>query len=82
MNEFSLGDGKGKPPWCRNTAEGAEVALKELNIAPVRGGRDRDHKIIHVGDHNALGDHGVQWRNINNEEEGRDGGALGGTHRN
>jgi len=59
VNEFSLGDREGETPGCRNPAERTEVTLKELNSASVRGGRDRDHKIIHVGDHNALGDHRV-----------------------
>ena len=54
MNELSLGDGEGKASRCRDTAERAVVALKELNVASVRGGRDRDNKIIHVGDHNAF----------------------------
>ena len=54
MNELSFGDGEGKAPGCRDTAERAVVALEELNVASVGGGRDRDHEIIHIGDHNAL----------------------------
>jgi len=59
VNELSLGDGEGKAPGCRDTAERVVLALKELNVASVRGERDRDHEIIHVGDHNAFRDHGV-----------------------
>jgi len=80
VNELSLRDGKGKAPGCRDTAERALLALKELNVTSMRGGRDCDYEIIHVGDHNALRYHRMQWRNIYNKEEGRDGGALGGTH--
>ena len=59
MNKFSLGDGKGKAPGRHDPAEGAEVALKELNVTSVRGGRYRDHEVIHVGNHDAFGDHRV-----------------------
>jgi len=48
------GDGEGKAPGCRDPAEGAVVALKELNVASVGGGGDCDHEIVHIGDHNAL----------------------------
>jgi len=80
VNELSLGDGEGKAPGCHDTAERAVLALKELNVASVRGGRDSDHEIVNVGDYNALRYHRVQWRNLYNKEEGGDGGALGGTH--
>ena len=59
MNELSLGDREGKAPGCRDTAESAVVALKELNVASMRGGRDRDYEVIHIGDHNALRYHRV-----------------------
>jgi len=59
VNELSLGDGEGKAPGCRNAPERAVLALKELNVASVRGGRDRDHEAIYVGDHNAFRDHWV-----------------------
>jgi len=54
VNELSFGDGEGKPPGRRDTAERAVVALEELNVASVRGGRNRDHEIVHIGDHNTL----------------------------
>ena len=57
MNEFRLGNGKGKTSGRRNATHGAQVFLKELNIASVRRGGDRDHQIIHIGEHYALGDH-------------------------
>jgi len=59
VDELILGDREGKAPERRATAERAVVALKELNVASVSGGGDRDHKVIHVGDHNSFGDHGV-----------------------
>ena len=80
MYELSLGDGKGEAPGCRDTAERAVLALEELNVAPVGGGRDGDHEIVHVGDYNTLRYHWVQWRDMYNKEEGGDGGALGGAH--
>ena len=80
MYELSLGDGEGEAHGCRNTAKRAVMALEELNVASVGGGRDRDHEIIHVRDYNTLGYHWVERRNINNKEEGGDGGALRGTY--
>ena len=80
MNELSLGDGKGKAPWCRDTAEGAVMTREELNVASMRGGGDRDYEIVHVGDHNALRNHRMQWRNIYHKEEGGNWRALGGTY--
>jgi len=76
VNELSLGDREGEASGCRDTAERAVVALKELDVASMRGGRDCDHEIIHIGDYNAFRDHGVKWRNVYNEEEGR--GSPGG----
>jgi len=35
VDEFCLGNRKGETPRCRDEALGAEVALKELNIASV-----------------------------------------------
>ena len=59
MDELGLRNREGKASGCSHTAQGAEVVLKELNIAPVGGGRDCDHKVVHVGDNDALGDHWV-----------------------
>jgi len=59
VNELSPRDREGKAPGRRYAAERAVVALKELNVAPMRGGRDRDHEVVHIGDHNAFRDHGV-----------------------
>jgi len=53
VNELSLGNGEGRASGCRDTAKRAVVALKELNVASMRGGRDRDYKIVQVGDHDA-----------------------------
>ena len=82
MYELSLGDGEGEAPGCRYTPQRAVLALKELNVSSVGGGGDGDHEIIHVRDYNTLRYHWVKRRNINNKEEGGDGGALRGTHGN
>ena len=80
MYELSFGDGEGEAPGCRDSAERVVLALMVLNVSSVGGGGDGDHEIIHIGDYNTLRYHQVQWRNVHNEEEGRDGGALGGTY--
>jgi len=59
VNKLSLRDREGKALGCRHTTERTVVALKELNVASMRGGRDRDHEVVHVGDHDAFRDHGV-----------------------
>jgi len=59
VNEFSLGDGEVEASGHCNPAKGAVVALKELNVASVGGGGDRDYEIIHIGDYNALRYHRV-----------------------
>ena len=82
MDEFGFRNREGETPGCRNSAQGVEVALKELNIAPVCSGGNCDHKIIHIGDYYAFGNYRVQWGDVDNEEAGRDGGALGGANRN
>jgi len=82
MDKFCLWNGEGEAPGRSRTAQGAEVVLEQLNIASVRGGRDSDHEIVHVGKHDTLGDLGVQGRNVNDEKKGRNGRALGGTNRN
>ena len=41
-----------------------------------------DHKVINVGEDQALGDGGVEGGDIDNEQEWRDGGALRSAHRN
>ena len=59
MDELCLGNGEGETPGRRNVTQGAEVALKKLNIASLRRGRNRDHEIIHIGDYYDVGDHRV-----------------------
>ena len=57
MHEFCLGNGKGETSGRRDASQGPEVALKELNIASVGTGGNRDREMIHIGDNYALGDH-------------------------
>jgi len=59
VDEFCLGNREGESPGRRNAAQGAKVALQELNIAPVGRGGNRNDEIIHIGDYYALGDHWV-----------------------
>ena len=54
MNELSLRNREGKTLGGRDAAEGPEVALEELDIPPVRGGCYCDHKVVNVGENQAL----------------------------
>ena len=47
----------------------------------MRGGGNRDHEVIHVGDYDAFGNYRGQWGNVCNEEAGGDRAALGGADR-
>jgi len=50
-------------------AEGMKVALKKLYVTSRRGGGHSNHQIIHVGDHDALGQYRVKWGDIYHKDE-------------
>ena len=52
------------------------MALKELDVASVRGRRNCDHKVVNEGEDQALGNAWVEGGNINNKQQRRNGGAL------
>ena len=56
------------------------MALKELDVPPVGSGCHCDHKVINVGENQTFGDGGVEGRDVDDEQERGDGGALGGAH--
>ena len=58
------------------------MTLEELNIPPVGGGCYCDYEVINVGEDQAPGDEGVEGGDVDHEQEGRDRGALWGTHSN
>ena len=66
----------------RNATKCTVVTLEELNVPPVRGGYYFYHEVINVGEDQALGDGVVDGRDLDNEQEGGDRGALWGTHSN
>ena len=52
-----------------NAAERAVVALKELNIPPVRMSCYRDYEVINVREDQALGDGWVEGGDIDDEQQ-------------
>ena len=56
------------------------MALQELNVSPMGRGCYCDHEVINVGEDQASGNEGVEGGDVDNEQEGRDGGALWGAH--
>ena len=80
VNELSLGNREGQAFGGRNAAKGTVVTLKELDVSPVRGRRYCNHKVIDLGEDQALGNGRMERGNVNNKQQRRDGGALRGTH--
>ena len=82
MNESGFRDREGQSLRGRDAAEGAVMALQELDVSPVRSRCHCNHKVINVGEDQAPGDGGVEGGDIDNEQEGGDGAALRGAHSN
>ena len=80
VNELSFGYRKGKTLGGRDAAERAEVPLEELDIPSMRGGCYCNHKVVNVGEDQALGNDWVEGGDVYNKQEGGDWGALWSTH--
>ena len=52
------------------------MALEKLDIPPVRVRCYRDHEVVNVREDQALGNGRVEGRDIDDEQQRRDGGAL------
>jgi len=55
--------------------------LEEINVSSAGGGGDSDGKVVHRRDDEGLGDVEVKGGQRYDEQEGRDGGALGRSNR-
>ena len=77
VDELGLGDREGQAFRGCNAAEGAVVALKELDIPPVRGRSNCDYEMVNVGENQASGYGGMKGGHVNDEQERGDGGSLG-----
>ena len=77
MDELGLVDREGQAFRGRNAAQGAVVTLEKLDVPPVGGRSNCDHKVIDVGENQASGYEGREGGHVNNEQERGDGGTLG-----
>ena len=56
------------------------MTLEELDVPSVGGRRHCDHEVINVGENQTLRNGGVEGGDVDNKQEGGDGGALRCTH--
>ena len=65
---------------CRLAAKRLVVSLQKLDVSMVGQGGHCDNKVVHIGEDHTFFYYRVERGDVDNEEQQRDGGALGGAY--